>query len=114
MPASRRVRAMILAPRSCPSKPGFATTTRIGRLISMRVYPGRAGPGATRLLAGQLGNVCAGQAAGAGGADVDRVDLFAAVGDAAADPLREADHSDAAAALNALDGLPGRADEDVP
>src|SRR3954447_8591341 len=29
MPASRRARAMILAPRSCPSKPGLATTTRI-------------------------------------------------------------------------------------
>src|SRR5258708_30746894 len=31
MPASRRARAMILAPRSCPSRPGFAITTRIGR-----------------------------------------------------------------------------------
>src|SRR5579884_198852 len=29
MPASRSARAMILAPRSCPSRPGFATTTRI-------------------------------------------------------------------------------------
>src|SRR5580658_6439714 len=29
IPASRSARAMILAPRSCPSKPGFATTTRI-------------------------------------------------------------------------------------
>src|SRR4051794_985679 len=29
MPASRNARAMILAPRSCPSKPGLATTTRI-------------------------------------------------------------------------------------
>src|SRR6188768_1109578 len=29
MPASRRARAMILAPRSCPSSPGLATTTRI-------------------------------------------------------------------------------------
>src|SRR6478609_4692271 len=29
MPASRRARAMIFAPRSCPSKPGLATTTRI-------------------------------------------------------------------------------------
>src|SRR3954453_15373935 len=29
MPASRSARAMILAPRSCPSKPGLATTTRI-------------------------------------------------------------------------------------
>src|SRR3954454_19093766 len=31
MPASRSARAMILAPRSCPSRPGFATTTRILR-----------------------------------------------------------------------------------
>src|SRR3954447_5359230 len=31
MPASRRARAMILAPRSCPSRPGLATTTRIFR-----------------------------------------------------------------------------------
>src|SRR6476620_4334442 len=31
MPASRRARAMILAPRSWPSRPGFATTTRIFR-----------------------------------------------------------------------------------
>src|SRR3954471_6219843 len=34
MPASRRARAMILAPRSCPSRPGLATTTRILRLDS--------------------------------------------------------------------------------
>src|SRR4051794_33948559 len=31
IPASRSARAMILAPRSCPSRPGFATTTRILR-----------------------------------------------------------------------------------
>src|SRR5689334_8603179 len=31
MPASRRALAMILAPRSCPSRPGFAITTRIFR-----------------------------------------------------------------------------------
>src|SRR5688500_8888264 len=31
MPASRSARAMILAPRSCPSRPGLATTTRILR-----------------------------------------------------------------------------------
>src|SRR5215207_4077696 len=31
MPASRRARAMIFAPRSCPSRPGFAITTRIFR-----------------------------------------------------------------------------------
>src|SRR3954449_3209067 len=29
MPASRSARAMIFAPRSCPSSPGFAMTTRI-------------------------------------------------------------------------------------
>src|SRR5213596_2441544 len=29
MPASRSARAMIFAPRSCPSRPGFAITTRI-------------------------------------------------------------------------------------
>src|SRR5919204_508178 len=31
IPASRSARAMIFAPRSCPSRPGFATTTRIFR-----------------------------------------------------------------------------------
>src|ERR687898_284574 len=31
MPASRRARAMIFAPRSCPSRPGFAITTLIFR-----------------------------------------------------------------------------------
>src|SRR6266852_4424906 len=31
MPASRNARAMTLAPRSCPSRPGFATSTRIFR-----------------------------------------------------------------------------------
>src|SRR4051812_30730994 len=31
MPASRSARAMIFAPRSCPSRPGLATTTRIFR-----------------------------------------------------------------------------------
>src|SRR5829696_9679563 len=29
IPASRSARAMIFAPRSCPSRPGLATTTRI-------------------------------------------------------------------------------------
>src|SRR6476469_8840794 len=38
MPASRSHRAMILAPRSCPSRPGLATTTRIGPAIASRVY----------------------------------------------------------------------------
>src|SRR5579875_1070559 len=31
MPASRKARASTFAPRSCPSRPGFATRTRIGR-----------------------------------------------------------------------------------
>src|SRR5665213_2237891 len=34
MPASRSARAMILAPRSWPSRPGLATTTRIFPLAS--------------------------------------------------------------------------------
>src|SRR3954454_8092487 len=45
IPASRSVRAMILAPRSWPSRPGLATTTRIGPLIRARVYPSRDTPG---------------------------------------------------------------------
>src|SRR3982751_244217 len=35
IPASRNARAMIFAPRSCPSRPGFATTTLI--------FPGTVG-----------------------------------------------------------------------
>src|SRR5215207_1995751 len=34
MPASRSARAMIFAPRSCPSSPGLATTTRILRAMA--------------------------------------------------------------------------------
>src|SRR4051794_18326545 len=33
MPASRNARAITFAPRSCPSRPGFATSTRIFRLV---------------------------------------------------------------------------------
>src|SRR4051812_13422053 len=33
MPASRSARAMTFAPRSCPSRPGLAMTTRIGRAM---------------------------------------------------------------------------------
>src|SRR5690349_1519343 len=33
-PASRSARAMTLTPRSCPSRPGLATTTRYGRDIA--------------------------------------------------------------------------------
>src|SRR5688572_21025278 len=36
MPASRRARAMIFAPRSWPSRPGLATTTRIFLEVAMR------------------------------------------------------------------------------
>src|SRR5690349_16932628 len=38
MPASRSARAMILAPRSCPSSPGLATTTRILRPVAGRSW----------------------------------------------------------------------------
>src|SRR3954447_16323438 len=41
IPASRRARAMILAPRSCPSKPGLATTTRILRAVAVLIAGGR-------------------------------------------------------------------------
>src|SRR5205823_8208257 len=36
MPASRNARAMIFAPRSCPSRPGFAMTTLIFRATAWR------------------------------------------------------------------------------
>src|ERR1700710_930579 len=39
MPASRSARAMIFAPRSCPSRPGLATTTRILRLLEASIRP---------------------------------------------------------------------------
>src|SRR4051794_37296445 len=46
IPASRRARAMIFAPRSCPSRPGLATTTRIFFVLlgagSLMVARGRA------------------------------------------------------------------------
>src|SRR5580704_14736252 len=35
MPASRRARAITFAPRSCPSRPGFATSTRIFCSVGM-------------------------------------------------------------------------------
>ena len=77
MPASRSARAMIFAPRSCPSRPGFAITTRIvpgtsadyrgasdrHRLVAgvaepgeraFRLHaPGRREPRPTRLRAGR-------------------------------------------------------------
>src|ERR687897_3594966 len=42
MPASRRARAMIFAPRSCPSRPGLAITTRILLATAAQVYGGEA------------------------------------------------------------------------
>src|SRR5581483_5475893 len=44
MPASRSARATIFAPRSCPSSPGFATTTRILRSTPPILWKWRAGP----------------------------------------------------------------------
>src|SRR5918992_3714247 len=44
MPASRSARAMIFAPRSCPSRPGLATTTRILRVFTWRRLSGGGGP----------------------------------------------------------------------
>src|SRR5918992_5030503 len=41
MPASRSARAMIFAPRSCPSSPGLATTTRI---LRSAMWPRSLGP----------------------------------------------------------------------
>src|SRR4029077_20450254 len=37
MPASRKARAIIFAPRSCPSSPGFAMTTRIFRATAVEL-----------------------------------------------------------------------------
>src|ERR1051326_6588992 len=42
-PASRKARAMTFAPRSWPSRPGFATTTRIFSLLMELLYAGNAG-----------------------------------------------------------------------
>src|SRR2546421_8465225 len=57
MPASRSARAMIFAPRSCPSRPGFATTTRIflplfapASMARASLPAGPPGPAATALL----------------------------------------------------------------
>src|SRR5512132_638715 len=57
MPASRSARAMIFAPRSWPSRPGLATTTRILRAVgavgamsgAFYVGNGRSGGAASRL-----------------------------------------------------------------
>src|SRR5205807_556442 len=51
MPASRSARAITLAPRSCPSRPGLATSTRIGFVITF--IPGQmAGSDRARFLMG--------------------------------------------------------------
>src|SRR4029453_4477546 len=55
MPASRRARAMIFAPRSWPSSPGLATTTRILRAVGLgaAMRPAgtpRGGPGRARIM----------------------------------------------------------------
>src|SRR6185436_11719901 len=49
IPASRRARAMIFAPRSWPSRPGFAMTTRIAPGTSAEY---RGAPHRHRLLSG--------------------------------------------------------------
>src|SRR5512144_528285 len=49
MPASRRARAMILAPRSCPSRPGLATTTRILRAVAASIRSGTLAVDGARL-----------------------------------------------------------------
>src|SRR5204863_6322872 len=44
MPASRRARAMIFAPRSWPSRPGFAMTTRIFAATALTLEDRRLAP----------------------------------------------------------------------
>src|SRR5918911_4286859 len=85
MPASRSARAMIFAPRSCPSSPGLATTTRIffSGLIGWPVATGAAG---RRILRGAWG-LADPQAHRHVGAPVDRAvdDIGAAPGHALAE-----------------------------
>src|SRR5205809_7862663 len=50
MPASRRARAMIFAPRSWPSRPGLAMTTLIFRVTACEVYGGGAGSSVHRAI----------------------------------------------------------------
>src|SRR5918995_5345773 len=50
MPASRKARAMIFAPRSCPSNPGLAITTRMRPPGTSAEY--RGAPDRHRLVAG--------------------------------------------------------------
>src|SRR3954470_8634463 len=78
IPASRSARAMILAPRSWPSRPGLATTTRIFRVCVLFTARGCYASatlwrrhGGARLLAGVaaggIGRLCASSGDGAAG-----------------------------------------------
>src|SRR5919112_4713908 len=53
MPASRRARAMILAPRSWPSRPGFATTTRIFFVLLLGAGSVIGAPAGRRIIFGR-------------------------------------------------------------
>src|SRR4051794_29427378 len=55
MPASRSARAMIFAPRSWPSRPGLATTTRILRAMAWRLNDERVA-GCAREVAARAPN----------------------------------------------------------
>src|SRR5207248_908276 len=52
-PASRRARAMTLAPRSCPSRPGLATTTRYRRAGNPLGWPDYDPPEAESVVTGR-------------------------------------------------------------
>src|SRR5688500_16828225 len=89
MPASRRARAMIFAPRSCPSSPGLATTTRILRAVGlgagMRPPAVTAAAGRARIMPiGARPTAC-----GLRSADADR-HLHVRRVDRADDPVRAA------------------------
>src|SRR3954469_24515132 len=56
MPASRRARAMIFAPRSWPSRPGLATTTRIFRAVVL-MWRAQDGTCALAAVSGRLPDV---------------------------------------------------------
>src|SRR3954465_12457970 len=52
MPASRKARAMIFAPRSCPSRPGLATTTLIFPGMARSLEDRRLAPDAPHVAEG--------------------------------------------------------------
>src|SRR5213593_2174282 len=54
MPASRNARATTFAPRSCPSSPGFAITTRIVFEPCFAIELGVRSDGCAGLLAGEM------------------------------------------------------------